>query len=324
MSSRINRWIWTGAVLASLTLAGACRLYNLERNLAPAYADFLSKVRYIITADERRTFLDLPDSEKPKFIDEFWKRRDPDPSTEENEFKMEYFDRMEKADKLFLGEGTAGWLTDRGRIFILFGPPTDRITRLDTADVNNRCQELWYYGNFPVVFVDANCTGTYKLVTYDLTGIRDLNLAYMHELNRAQEAAQRTSQEEKKLFEFDARLEIRERSDKRWEALAVIEVPYNRIWYKAEGTELWTTLDVTLELRDGKRDLVWENKSSTEVKFKEEELEANAGKKLKIEIPITVQDTQKIARLGQENAALFITLTNRTGNETVKKTLEIK
>ena len=79
------------ALLAGLAVMTACRLYNLERKLNPADADFLNKVRYIITSEERRTFLELPDSEKAQFIEDFWKRRDPDPTTEENEFKMEYF-----------------------------------------------------------------------------------------------------------------------------------------------------------------------------------------------------------------------------------------
>lgn len=65
-------------------------------------AEFLSKVRYIINKKERKIFLELPDSEKERFKDEFWERRDPDPETEENEFKMEYFNRIEKANDLFM------------------------------------------------------------------------------------------------------------------------------------------------------------------------------------------------------------------------------
>jgi hypothetical protein len=65
-------------VLSSLVFSfSSCRLYNLERKLAPEYADFLSKVRYIITREEEKTFVQLPDMEKPKFIEEFWQRRNP-------------------------------------------------------------------------------------------------------------------------------------------------------------------------------------------------------------------------------------------------------
>ena len=73
-------------LLAGIALSAACKLYNLERKLSPEYADFLSKVRYIITREERKIFLELPDSEKPKSIEEFWQRRDPTPDTPDNEF----------------------------------------------------------------------------------------------------------------------------------------------------------------------------------------------------------------------------------------------
>ena len=143
----------------------SCRLYNLERRLDPENAEFLSKVRYIITRKERKIFLELPDSEKKEFIEEFWKRRDPDPYTPENEFEMEYFDRIEKAGEIFRGEGRPGWMTDRGRIYILFGPPSYReIHHSETSDTSGllrgRCGEIWHYGLFPVVFRDESCNGT--------------------------------------------------------------------------------------------------------------------------------------------------------------------
>jgi GWxTD domain-containing protein len=128
--------------------SSSCRLYNLERKLDPVNAEFLSKVRYIITAKERKIFLELPDSEKEQFIQEFWTRRDLDPDTEENEFKMEYFNRLEKASELFLGEGKQGWLTDRGRIYVLFGPPTDRITYPMGGDPYSRCRVCWLLTTF--------------------------------------------------------------------------------------------------------------------------------------------------------------------------------
>jgi GWxTD domain-containing protein len=127
-----QRWIFSlslaaAGLFALLAFFAGCHLYNLERNLKPPDAEFLSQVRYIITGEERKTFLELPDGDKPKFIEDFWKRRDPDPNAEENEFKVEYFKRLNKSNELFHGEGKPGWLTDRGRIYILFGPPMDRI-----------------------------------------------------------------------------------------------------------------------------------------------------------------------------------------------------
>lgn len=311
-------------LLAGVVLSAACKLYNLERKLYPEYADFLSKVRYIITREERKIFLELPDSEKPKCIDEFWERRDPTPDTPDNEFKIEYFNRIELATKHFVGEGIPGWLTDRGRIYILFGPPTDRITQPMGVDVSTRCGEIWYYGNFPVVFSDPTCTGQYRLVTYDLTGLPDINLMYMHELNLAQAEAQKTFKEEKRLFDFNADLKLTAQTAQKIEGVVVLDISYGRIWFKSEGKKMRTTLEVVLELRDTKKELVWDYKASYDVSLDESELAEKGGKTYIIEIPVSIVDGQKIERLGQGKSLLDVSLTNKTGNEVSKKALEFK
>jgi len=323
MKRRIYRGL-SLVLLAGLSFSAGCSLYNLERRLNPVNADFLSKVRYVITREERKTFLELPDSGKPQFIEEFWKRRDPDPDTEENEFKIEYFNRIERATQLFMGEGMPGWLTDRGRIYVLFGPPMDRITQPVSGDAYSRCQEVWYYGNFPVVFIDQTCTGTYKLVTYELSGLRDINLTYMHELNMAQAEAQKTFKEEKALFNFEASLKIRLREPERIEGVVVLEVLYERIWYKSEGKRLWTTLQAVLELKDAGKNTIWQHKADYDINLDEAELEQKAGKKYTIEIPVVIQDEEKIKGLGQGQSLLYITLINTTGQETQKKVIEFK
>jgi GWxTD domain-containing protein len=323
MRRRRTLVVW-GAVSLLVVAAGGCRLYNLERKLDPVNADFLSKVRYVITSQERKIFLELPDSEKPQFIEEFWQRRDPDPSTPENEFKMEYFNRIEYASKMFIGEGRPGWLTDRGRIYVLFGPPTDRITQPSSGDAYNRCQEVWYYGNFPVVFYDETCSGTYRLVTYELSGLRDLNLMYMHELNMAQAGAQKTFTEDKKMFDFNAELRVDERAADRLTAVLLLDIAYERIWYKSEGKTLFTTLDAAVELRDAGKNLVWDGTSRHDVKIGEAELVAKTGKFLRIEIPIEVRDPEKIKSLGRGQGLLFVTLKNSTGQEALKKALNFR
>ena len=90
---------------------------------------------------ELKIFLELPATEKEYFKKEFWARHDPDLQKEEKEFKMEYYNRIERADELFLGEGRPGWLTDRGQIYVLFVPPMDRITHSPSYN----CSETWYY-----------------------------------------------------------------------------------------------------------------------------------------------------------------------------------
>src|SRR6266545_2671866 len=76
---------------------------NVKPELKKAYKDWLDKdVTYIITDEERRAFKKLQtDDERERFIEEFWRRRDPDPDTDENEFKEEYYERIAYANEHF-------------------------------------------------------------------------------------------------------------------------------------------------------------------------------------------------------------------------------
>lgn len=318
-----GRSVCAVAVLAStlLLILASCRLYNLERKLPPDDAEFLSLIRYIMTGKERKIFLELPPSEREAFKDEFWKRRDPDPATEENEFKMEYMDRVEKANELFVTEGKKGYLTDRGRIFILFGPPTDRITYPQGFGASTYCQEFWYYGVFPVKFIDRTCTGQFQLVTYDLTPLREINLMYMHELTLAQARAQETFFQEKRLFDFRWKLEREVSEAERFEGTVVLEIPYRAIWFTADEGRLKTTLDLRIELRDFERKIVWEREEAVEIVMSEDELKIRRGKMHKVEVPILLEEG--VDRLRQGKSLLHVFLKNRTGGEELKKVMEI-
>jgi len=285
-------------------------------------ADFLSKVTYIITKKERKIFLELPHSEKEQFIEEFWERRDPDPDTEENEFKMEYFNRIEKATKLFVSEAKPGWSTDRGRIYILFGPPTDRIRDPMGGDPYGRCREVWYYGIFPVLFIDSTCIGSYSLVTYDLSNIRGLNLQYMHELSKAQGRAQATFGKEKRFFDFKWRVKKDVVEEDRIEGTITIEIPYGNIWYKSEGDMLETVLDVRLELKDSEGSLIWEYEEAFEIAIKEDELKEKHNNMYEMEIPIILE--KDLERLRQGKNLLHARIINRTGSEELKKVMEFR
>lgn len=96
--------------------------------LDPESQEFYETARLVMTKEEKDIFSHLPDQEaRQEFIDDFWKKRDPDPDTEVNEFKEEFFSRIKYANDRFK-EGIPGWKTDRGRIYIYFGPP-DKIER---------------------------------------------------------------------------------------------------------------------------------------------------------------------------------------------------
>ena len=84
------------------------------------------EVVYIISDQERAEFKGLStDTGRDAFIDRFWKIRDTDSSTEESEFKKEHYERIRCANERF-HDGIPGWKTDRGRIWIIHGPPDDR------------------------------------------------------------------------------------------------------------------------------------------------------------------------------------------------------
>ncbi|MGA2904504.1 MAG: GWxTD domain-containing protein, partial [Candidatus Korobacteraceae bacterium] len=100
----------------------------LKQELSGTYKKWLNEdVVYIITPEEKSAFKQLSnDEERDQFIEQFWLRRDPTPDTEENEYKEEHYRRIAYANEHFAA-GLPGWKTDRGRIYIMWGPP-DQIT----------------------------------------------------------------------------------------------------------------------------------------------------------------------------------------------------
>lgn len=89
-----------------------------------AYKNWLENdVSTIITDDELAAFKKLTnDAERDHFVEIFWQRRDPTPDTEENEYKEEHYRRLAYADEHF-SAGVPGSKTDRGRVYIIHGPP---------------------------------------------------------------------------------------------------------------------------------------------------------------------------------------------------------
>jgi len=80
------------------------------------------EVPYIISDDERRAFMTLAnDEEREAFIENFWQRRNPDPDSEENSFREEHYRRIQYANDHYAA-GKPGWKTDRGRVYIMWGP----------------------------------------------------------------------------------------------------------------------------------------------------------------------------------------------------------
>ena len=155
---------------------------NVKPELKRAYKDWLEKdVAYIITDEERKAFKKLQtDDEREHFIEEFWRRRDPDPDTDENEFKEEYYERVAYANEHF-SSGIPGWKTDRGRIWIMYGKPHERETHPMGGSYERPSYEgggstttypfeIWFYRYLPGVgsgieieFVDPTGSGEYRI-----------------------------------------------------------------------------------------------------------------------------------------------------------------
>jgi GWxTD domain-containing protein len=138
-------------------------------------------VVYIITPEEEAVFRKLSSpEEKEQFIEQFWTRRDPDPRTPTNEFREEHYRRIAYANEHFTA-GFRGWMTDRGRIYIIHGPPANIESR-PTGGVYLRPHhegggitathpyEVWRYrhledigDDIEIEFVDAGNSGLYQL-----------------------------------------------------------------------------------------------------------------------------------------------------------------
>jgi GWxTD domain-containing protein len=155
---------------------------NVKPELKNVYKKWLDNdVPYIITDEEKKAFKALAtDEERENFIEQFWRRRDPNPDTEENEFREQYYERIAYANEHFTS-GISGWKSDRGRVYIAWGKP-DSIESHPSGGSYNRPSyegggdtttypfEIWFYRHLDNVgdgleieFVDPTGTGEYRL-----------------------------------------------------------------------------------------------------------------------------------------------------------------
>jgi GWxTD domain-containing protein len=158
------------------------RTARLGGDLADHYKQWMEEdVPYIISEEEKATFKALSnDEERENFIEQFWTRRNPDPRSADNTFKEEHYRRIVYANEHY-ASGVAGWRTDRGRIYIMFGKP-DQSESHPTGGAYNRPYnegggqtttypfEKWWYRHIEgigddveIEFVDKSMSGEYKI-----------------------------------------------------------------------------------------------------------------------------------------------------------------
>ncbi|MEP6535015.1 MAG: GWxTD domain-containing protein [Bryobacteraceae bacterium] len=155
---------------------------KLRKELETPYRKWLTEdVGYIITDEERTAFKRMTtDDERQNFIEGFWLRRDPTPDTAENEFKEEHYRRIAYANERY-ASGIPGWKTDRGRIYITFGPPAEIESHPSGGSYERPYEEgggttstypfekwryRWIEGigtDVNIEFVDPTMTGEYRM-----------------------------------------------------------------------------------------------------------------------------------------------------------------
>ncbi len=172
-----------------LTIAAAVGLAAWQQPAAsrvpPPYDKWLNEdVAYLITEPERAAFRNLQtDSQREQFIMQFWVNRDPTPDTPANEFKTEHYRRIAYANERFKTARLSGWKTDRGRIYIIYGPPDEieshpagvsyqRPPEQGGGTTSTYPLEQWLYrsiegrgSNIIMDFVDPTRSGEYRMTT---------------------------------------------------------------------------------------------------------------------------------------------------------------
>lgn len=145
---------------------------RMDQALTSPYERWLNEeVVYIIDDKERAAFQKLTtDAEGRKFVVQFWERRNPNPGSPENDFKLEHYRRIAYVNEHFAAS-RPGWQTDRGRMYIVYGPPDEIVHKDYRGGAHPQfAAEIWTYrhlqgvgDNASVTFVDRTGTGDYQL-----------------------------------------------------------------------------------------------------------------------------------------------------------------
>jgi len=186
---------------------------ELRNELKGPYKKWVDEdVRWIITDQELKSFRSLSnDEERDNFIENFWRRRNPDPDSPENEFREENYRRIAYANEHFAA-GKPGWKTDRGHMYIAYGKPDsieshpsggsyERPMEEGGGETSTFPFETWHYRyiegigeNIDIEFVDTCMCGDYHM-TIDrsekdaLKHVPGAGLTQMEEMGQAKKAA---------------------------------------------------------------------------------------------------------------------------------------
>lgn len=155
---------------------------ELRQELKGPYKKWMDQdVRWIISDQERKAFLGLSnDEERDAFIEQFWRRRNPDPQSPDNSYREEIYRRIAYANEHFAA-GKPGWMTDRGHMYIAWGPPDSKDSHPAGGQYNRPVDEgggqtqtfpfeIWNYRHLDgigdsvnIEFVDSCMCGDYHM-----------------------------------------------------------------------------------------------------------------------------------------------------------------
>lgn len=165
---RLHQWEASGSIDTTRVLAERTRQLIIPRSSSGAVLSDLAKaIRQLIYAADQAD-IDMINSgtteaDKLAQFDEFWKRLDPTPSTVRNEAFDDFYDRIEQANRRFKSY-TEGWLTDMGRVFVIYGEPS-QVDRFSTQNGMSVAVRWTYPNNLMLTFEDASGFGDFRLRT---------------------------------------------------------------------------------------------------------------------------------------------------------------
>jgi GWxTD domain-containing protein len=277
-----------------------------KKKLDPESEDFYKYARYLFTKNERKIFLNLPTpEERREFIKYFWEIRDPNPYTEENEFKLEMEQRFEFVSK-YLKEGPVpGWKTDRGRIHILLGPPHNRLEEpFPPVDAPYKGIIYWYYEdtNILAVFVDTKGNGFYRM---------DLTRTSMRLLDELDNRKHYIADTEAGKFSVDI-LKFNVSYDPK-EGKLIFEISTKNVFFDKDGSNMTSKFKMDLMVYYGKKKFLKHSEVKTVQMNEDDILKKNA--KIKVEIPF---------KLPEGKVKVDAIVTDFLGNATSRKLVTLK
>jgi GWxTD domain-containing protein len=146
--------------------------YSSSQSLSEEDIELFDELFSYIAEDiEYNQYKKFNDSEKGNFILNYWKSKDPNPSTPENEYLLKIIEKFNYANKNFSWSDQPGWKSDRGRVLIKYGMPTN--IESHQSEPNTVPYEIWIYQlekNYSFVFADRRTTGKYTLIHSDMIG----------------------------------------------------------------------------------------------------------------------------------------------------------